>query len=135
MKRLLLFLFFAFMPAFAQLPEVEPNNSYSTATPVATSPTQGVGTVWPVGDVDFWRLILPGGATLHAVLTPPAGVTQFLYIYNQVGQIVASSTLPGGQVQDIYVRNNSMWGFYYYAVVRSPSGVASVDDYTLALSW
>lgn len=137
-SRFILFtLLFAAIPACAQtlVTESEPNNTYSTADVIAYSPSVVTGDISVAGDIDYFRMIVFGYQTIHAKLYPAPLTSQFLYIYSQAGRIVAQSTRPGGQVQEIYYMNPSPYGFYFYAVVRSPIGVSSVDPYNLQLSW
>lgn len=117
--------------------ETEPNNSYSTATPV-TAPGMCIGRINPANDLDYWRIVLPQGSTLTATLTPPnppGNQSYFIYIYNQAGQIVAQSTRAGGAVNIAYIRNNGTSPFYYYVVVRCPVGVFNANSYRLNLNW
>ncbi len=119
------------------LGEVEPNNSYSTATPVP-SPGMCIGRINPANDLDYWRITLPAGSTLTATLTPPnppGNQSYFVYLYNQAGQIVAQSTRAGGAVNIASIRNNGATPFYYYVVVRCPVGVFNANSYRLNLTW
>lgn len=127
----------ALAPLSAQtlVTEKEPNNTYASANVLTVSPTVVTGAVAVPNDIDYYRMIVFGYRTIHAKLFPAPLTSQFLYIYNQAGRIVAQSTLTGGSAQEIYYTNTSPFGFYFYAVVRSPLGVSSPDQYSLEISW
>ncbi len=117
--------------------ETEPNNSYGNAMPVS-APGMCIGRINPANDLDYWRVILPQGATLTATLTPPnppGNLSYFVYIYNQAGKIVAQSTRSGGVVNIASIRNTGVAPFYFYVVVRAPIGVSNPNSYRLSLSW
>jgi uncharacterized repeat protein (TIGR01451 family) len=118
--------------------EEEPNNNYVMATRFAgmTGPGMLVGRILVANDLDYYRVVLPVGATLRATVTPPpGGGSYFLYIYNQAGRIVAQSTRSGGAVNTAWIRNTGVGPFYYYAVVRCPIGYANPNWYRLDLTW
>jgi hypothetical protein len=112
--------------------ETEPNNSFAQATWVS-GPGLCVGRVQPAGlptdPSDYYRIILPQGSTLQATLTPPAnGLRYFIYIYNQMGRVVAQGT------SSAVARNIGVGPLSYYVVIRTTSG-SSPSTYQLNLLW
>lgn len=114
--------------------EEEPNDNFVTATPVS-GPGLCVGRINPANGLtidpsDYYRVILPQGATLTATLTPPPGTRYYIYLYNQMGKIVAQGA------NRVTFRHPGIGAQYYYPVVRTVTyGAANPAWYQLNLTW
>lgn len=114
--------------------EEEPNDNFVTATPVS-GPGLCVGRINPANGLaidpsDYYRVILPQGATLTAVLTPPPGTRYYIYLYNQMGRIVAQGA------NSVSFRHPGVGAQYYYPVVRTVTyGASNPAYYQLNLNW
>ena len=115
--------------------EVESNNSRSTANVVATSGTTVIGYISSSTDTDYFKVSVPSGHTLAAVLTPPSTSDFDLYIYNSSGVQVASSILGTGAVDSASVVNTSGAAKIYYVRVKYYAGASTVNPYTLKLTF
>lgn len=71
----------------------EPNNTLQSAFPTAAGATKLCTiTLWPSGDVDFFRFIgKPGSAYEVSTSDLTAGLDTFLTVYNPQGQVIASN--------------------------------------------
>lgn len=113
--------------------EIEPNNSFTQATWVS-GPGLCVGRINPAGlptdPSDYYRVVLPQGAILTAVLAPPPGTRYYLYLYNQMGRVVAQGT------SSIAFRHPGVGAQSYYVVVRTVTvGASNPAYYQLTLDW
>lgn len=114
--------------------EEEPNDTFVAATPVS-GPGLCVGRVNPANGLptdpsDYYRVILPQGATLTATLVPPPGTRYYIYLYNQMGKVVAQGT------SSATFRHPGVGPQYYYAVVRTVTvGASNPAYYQLTLNW
>lgn len=114
--------------------EEEPNDTFVAATPVS-GPGLCIGRINPANGLltdpsDYYRVILPQGATLTATLVPPPGTRYYIYLYNQMGKVVAQGTSTAS------FRHPGVGPQYYYAVVRTVTvGAANPAYYQLTLNW
>jgi len=117
--------------------EVEPNNSRSTAQPVATANTTINGTMSSSSDTDYFSVSLPAGRTLTATLTPNSTSDYDLYVYNSVGTLIGRSERGTGLVDTVSVTNTGSGAIARYVrVVYFGGGTGSTNGkYTLNLNW
>ncbi len=114
--------------------EEEPNDTFVTATPVS-GPGLCIGRINPANGLatdpsDYYRVILPQGATLTATLVPPPGTRYYIYLYNQMGRVVAQGANSAS------FRHPGVGAQYYYAVVRTVTvGASNPAYYQLTLNW
>lgn len=118
--------------------ETESNNTRTAANSVATSGTTVSGNMGSSSDTDYFKVTLPAGKTLAAVMTPGSTTADYdLYLYNSAGSQVASSELGAGKVDSASVKNNGSASATYYARVYYYSGGTGSTNgkYTLKLTW
>ncbi len=84
-------------PGGVALGEIEPNNTAATATPLPAGGGIAVGSVNPIGDTDYYSLVVPAGvlAGLHAETFDASaaactGIDTELRLYGQTGTLLAS---------------------------------------------
>ncbi len=115
------------------IPEVESNNTRSTAQSITAPLPVTVAGSSSSGNEDFFAVTVPAGSTLRAVLTPPATANYDLYLYRNVsGSFSASSTNGTGAVDTASLRNTGTASTTFYVRVRYRSG--GTGNYTLGLS-
>ena len=120
-------------PSYAAVTEAENNNSTAKAQSIASASLIS-GTLSSTSDVDYFKLSLPAGKTLGAVLTPASGKDFDLVVRNASGNIVALSQNNGGGVAEtISYANGGSAALTLYVQVRYYSGGAG--GYTLQLGW
>ncbi len=113
--------------------EVEPNNTGSTAQVISAANALVMASLSSTSDVDFYRVNLPVGKTLTALLTPNASSNFNLTLYTAAGSTLASSSNTGNGVADTVVySNNGTATTAYLLGVRRSSGAAG--SYSLKLA-
>jgi serine protease len=118
---------------YAAVTEVENNNSAAQAQ-LLSGPSLVTGALSSSNDVDFFKLSLPAGKTLSALLTPASGKDYDLILRNAAGAIVALSQNNGGGVAEtISYANGGSSALTLYVQVRYYSGGGG--GYTLKLGW
>jgi len=125
--------------------EVEPNNGYGGASQPLDGPCTVEGLLAPVGDVDYYRVVLPWGATLSATLaaTPADEGTSVrdvdVRLSSSGGDLLAAGENGPGQPEDVAWTNVStssrvvylrVYGLYDEGA-EGPWEVA----YVLTVSW
>ncbi len=117
--------------------ETESNNTTATANPVATSGTVVQGTMI-AADNDYFRVTLPGRATLTSLLTPASASADYdLFVYDSAGIELGKSTRGAGLSDTVALANSSSSAAVRYVRVKyygDNAGAAS-GKYTLKLSW
>ena len=114
--------------------EAEPNGSFAQANTVSTKGTTVSGFVSSSTDKDYFKVMVPAGATLSAVLTPPATSDFDLYVFNAAQTQVAKSTKGTGLVDSASVKNTGAAQYYYIHVIAY-SGASTTNGYKLKLTW
>jgi serine protease len=124
-------------PTGPTISESESNNTLGSADLVSTSGTTVNAYLGSSSDTDFFRVDLPGGKTLSAVMTPNASSDYDLYVYNSAGTLLARSENGTGAVDSISSANTgSAASTRYVRVVYYSGGTgATSGKYTLKLSW
>jgi serine protease len=119
------------------VPEVEPNDTGSTANVVTTSGTLVAGTMATSLDNDFFTVQVPPGSTLSAMLTIADSTSDYdLYAFDSAGNLVASSNNPAGSIDALTNTNTSGAPAVYYLAVHYYTGATGPSgQYTLKLSW
>jgi carboxypeptidase T len=120
--------------------EVEPNNSFANAQPIASLPVQVNGNIGPrVGEVrdrDYYAVTVPAGRTLTATLTagPESDYNVDIYDANQV--LLARSSNGIGQVDTVNATNTSAAPVTLYVRVYFRRGLSGVleGNYRLDLA-
>ena len=121
------------LPATTTLAEVEPNNTLAAAQAV-TAPATVVGGLSGAADVDLFRISLPAGKSLGAVLRPASGVDYDLVLRNAVGSVIAASQNDGaGVAETLAYANGGSAAVTLYLQVRYYAGGAG--SYSLQLGW
>ena len=111
--------------------ESEPNNSTGQANTVANGSTTN-GTMGSSSDTDYFKLVLPAGATLTATLTPNGSSDYDLYVYNSNGTQIGRSVNGSGQVDSVTVTNTGSSAFTrYIRVVYYSGNTGSSGTYTI----
>jgi carboxypeptidase T len=122
--------------------EREINDSIATAQPIASLPALVNGEMNPVervqrsGDVDVFRVLVPAGKTLTAVMTPNPSSNYDLRVTDVNLVTLGSSTLGTGQVDTVSVTNSTAAELAMYVRVERVSGLGNVvgATYTLLLA-
>lgn len=120
------------------LAESESNNTTATADPVATANTTVTGNLGASTDTDYFRVDLPAGKTLGAVLTPGLVSADYdLYVYNSAGTQLGTSQNGAGAIDSVTSANTGTASAIRYVRVRYYSGGTGATNgkYTLKLSW
>ncbi|WP_307184559.1 S8 family peptidase [Massilia sp. BSC265] len=117
--------------------EVESNNSSGTANLVSTSATTLNGVLSSSTDTDYFRVNLPAGKTLSAVMTPNLSSDYDLYVYSGSGMLLSRSQNGTGAVESVSSANTGTTTVTRYVRVVYYSGGADATSgkYTLKLSW
>jgi serine protease len=120
------------------LAESESNNTIATADLVSSTNTTVSGNMGSTTDSDYFRVDLPAGKTLSAVLTPGLSNADYdLYLYNASGTQLAKSENDVGQTDSVSsVNGSASASARYVRVVYFSGGTgASNGKYTLKLNW
>lgn len=116
--------------------ETESNNTRSTANVVSTSGTTVTAKIGSSTDVDYFRVTVPGYATLNVVMTPPSTKDYDVKLYNSSGTLLASGTNGTGQVENVSWYNNSSSSKYVYIKVYGYNRAYSTTlTYTMKPTW
>ena len=78
--------------------------------------------------------MVPAGAALSAVLTPPAASDFDLYVFDAAQAQVAKSAKGTGLVDSASVKNTGAAQYYYIHVIAH-SGASTTNGYKLKLTW
>ncbi|MBQ5940975.1 S8 family serine peptidase [Massilia sp. AB1] len=117
--------------------ETESNNTMGTANMVSTSGTTMSGNMGSSTDTDYFRVDLPAGKTLSAVLTPNSSSDYDLHVYNSAGTLLGKSENGTGAVDSYNSANTgTTTSTRYVRVVYYSGGTGSVSGkYTLKMTW
>jgi serine protease len=117
--------------------ETESNNSSGTANLVSTSGITVHGVLDSSTDTDYFRVNLPAGKTLSAVMAPNSTSDYDLYLYSGAGMLLSRSQNGTGAVDSVSSANTgTSTATRYVRVVYANGGTgASSGRYTLKLSW
>ena len=117
--------------------ETESNNTMGTANLVSTSGTTMSGNMGSSTDTDYFRVDLPAGKTLSAVLTPNSSSDYDLQVYNSAGTLLGKSENGTGAVDSYNSANTgTTTSTRYVRVVYYSGGTGSVSGkYTLKMTW
>ena len=115
--------------------EAEPNGSFNQGNVITVSGTTVTGYISSTSDKDYFKVSLPAGKTLTAVLTPPSTSDFDLYLYNSAQVQVAKSEKDVGIVETAQATNSGTAAATYYINVRYYSGASTTKPYTLKLTW
>ena len=124
--------------AATNLAESESNNTIATADAVSSGNTTVTGNLGSTSDTDYFRVDLPAGKTLGAVLTPGLGNADYdLYVYNSAGTQLGTSQNGAGAVDSVSSANaGSSTSTRYVRVTYYSGGTGATNGkYTLKLSW
>jgi serine protease len=114
--------------------EVESNNSSGTANLVSTSGTTLNGALGSSTDTDYFRVNLPAGKTLSALMTSNPASDYDLYVYNGSGMLVSRSQNGLGALESVSSANTGATTSTRYVRVVYYSG-ATGGKYSLKMSW
>ena len=120
------------------LAESESNNTIATADAVSSGNTTVTGNLGSSSDTDYFRVDLPAGKTLSAVLTPGLSNADYdLYVYNSAGTQLGTSQNGAGAVDSVSSANaGSSVSTRYVRVTYYSGGTGATNGkYTLKLSW
>lgn len=126
------------LPSGPTISESESNNTLGTADLVSTSGTTVNGNMGSTSDSDYFRVDLPAGKTLSAVMTPGSSTADYdLYVYNASGSQLGASENPAGAVDSVSSANTGIsTSTRYVRVVYYSGGTGSTSGkYSLKLSW
>jgi serine protease len=119
-------------PPTGAVNETESNNTRATANTVSAPATVN-GSISSTSDTDYFKVTLPAGKSLSAVLTMASASTDFdLYVRNSSGTILARSEKGAGQVDSVTYANGGSSAVTLYVHVQRYSGTGA---YTLGLQW
>ena len=124
--------------AATNLAESESNNTIATADAVSSGNTTVTGNLGSSSDTDYFRVDLPAGKTLSAVLTPGLSNADYdLYVYNSSGTQLGTSQNGAGAVDSVSSANaGSSTSTRYVRVTYYSGGTGATNGkYTLKLSW
>ena len=120
------------------LAESESNNTIATADAVSSNNTNVTGNLGSTTDTDYFRVDLPAGKTLSAVLTPGSSTADYdLFVYNASGTQLGKSENGAGAVDSVSSGNTgTSVSSRYVRVVYYSGGTGSTNGkYTLKLTW
>jgi serine protease len=113
--------------------ERESNNTMATAQAIAAAGTVS-GTLSAASDTDWFRLSLPAGKSLSAVLSPAAGRDYDLVLRSANGALLGASQNDGaGVAESLAYANGGSAAVTLYLQVRYYAGGAG--GYALQLGW
>ncbi len=116
--------------------EVEPNNTQAAAQNIATSGTTINATMASSTDIDYFKCTLGAGRTVAATMTPNSTSDYDLYLYNNNGTQIASSTKGTGLVDTVSKKNTGTSAFTRYVKVIYYSGkTGTTGTYTIKLTF
>ncbi len=99
----------------------EPNNSLQMATEITPdSGTMCDNTLWPVGDIDYYRFSAKAGSTYDIFTSDlSAGLDTYLQAYDTVGNVIASNDdyTASGRESKVTIFTG-VTGYYYFSMVN-----------------
>jgi serine protease len=123
-------------PIVAQLTEIEPNDSRTSAQLLSANPVNVKGSIASSRDTDYYKVGIQPGRTLVARLTPNATSNYDLVAYDASGRLIASSSKGTGQIDQVSLSNSgSSASLVYLRVTRISGGTGSAAGvYSMALA-
>lgn len=117
--------------------ETESNNSTALANVISTANTTVNGTMSASSDTDFFKVTIPAGKTLTAVMTPNSSSDYDLTLLSSTGATLSTSTKGTGLVDTVTNINTGTTGKVVYVKVLYYSGGTGATNgkYTLNLKW
>ncbi len=116
--------------------ETEPNGSTSSANVISTSGTTVTGYISSSTDVDYFKVTVPGYATLTVDLTVPSTKDYDVKLYNSSGTLLASGTNGTGQPEHVTWTNSASTSRVVYIKVYGYNGAYSTTSpYYLKTTW
>ncbi|HEY0065612.1 MAG TPA: hypothetical protein VGC21_26080 [Telluria sp.] len=116
--------------------ETESNNTLATANSVATAGTTVNATMSATGDIDFFKVVLPAGKTLTAVMTPNGTSDYDLQLQSSTGSSLATSIKGTGQADTVSRTAGAVAETLYVRVYYYSGGTGATNGkYTLKASW
>lgn len=124
-------------PSGTTVSEVESNNTRALAQSISGNPVTVNGTMSASTDVDYFKVSLPAGKTLAAVLAPNASSDYDLYIENATGTVLAKSENGTGAADSASAKNSGTTATTVYVRVKHYGGGTGATNgkYTLKLSF
>jgi hypothetical protein len=123
----------------ALVAEAEPNNGYGSFSNTLEAPCLVEGALEPVGDVDYYRVVLPRGATLDAMLTAGSDHDVDVRLTNAGGGLLDASENGAGEADAVSWTNVSDSARTVYLRVYGVPGSGPVElsgaTYRAAVSW
>ena len=114
--------------------EAEPNDHFAYANELMADETV-IGTIYPRGDLDYYRVQIGGVGILQASLTEvPRDMEGRLRLYDGDARQIASITSGGRGDDALLIREISEPGWYYLRVDDSRGGAYN-ETYALTLSF
>jgi len=104
--------------------DAEPNDTIATALPV-TLGTDALGTISTATDTDYYSVTTTANSIYSATITPPAGSSFYIQVYDSAGNVVA------GGINSTTVTWNAYQGGSYYIQVFSSGSYDATASYTL----
>lgn len=115
---------------FAAVNETEPNNTMTTASPLRPGDTVN-GKISTSSDLDYYMMQLTASGNINISLgTIPSGCDYDLYLYDNRGSLIRSSTAGSNTDENI---SNTLNAGTYYVCVKSYSGYSASSNYTLSV--
>ncbi len=116
--------------------ETEPNGSTSSANVISSSGTTVTGYIGSSTDVDYFKVTVPGYATLTVDLTVPSTKDYDVKLYNSSGTLLASGTNGTGQPEHVTWYNSASTSRVVYIKVYGYNGAYSTTSpYSLKTTW
>ncbi len=116
--------------------ENEPNNDTGSASNVIAAPGSLSGKIGTENDVDWFKVTLPAGETLSAMLDVPADRNFDLRIYNSGGSLLATDDNDLGVDESATWKNAASGQRVIYIKVSGASGSFSdTETYVLTVGW
>jgi serine protease len=112
--------------------EAEANNSTATANTIA-APSNVNGSLSSTTDTDYFKVTLPAGKTLKAVLDPGTTKDYDVFVYNSSGSQLTSATGGTGVVDTATSANTGTSSAVRYVRVKYYAGGSGT--YSLKLTW
>jgi hypothetical protein len=112
----------------------EPNNTLATATPISTgSITAQIATL---GDVDYYSFSTAGNQKNAQVILSgiPAGLNYYLVLYDNNGNQLKASAVPGASTQTVFYNNKKPSTYYVKVYGASSSDYSATACYTLTVN-
>ncbi|MBM4319670.1 MAG: trypsin-like serine protease [Deltaproteobacteria bacterium] len=115
--------------------EDEPNDVKQQANRL-DSPCSFAGTIGRRGDVDWYRVVVPGGATLQVDLTVPMARDYDLVLYDSSSSRLAAGENDEGEAESLIHQNSSTRKRVLYLKVFGFEGSYTAEErYRLTFGW